>query len=245
MHLEVFSEGSSPIHRLDPRVKIIVFTIFSILCATSTGLKTPFLYLSYSICLILLARVKLRPFLSRLFLANFFILFIWIFIPLFYSGNTHYSIGPLKISKEGVMYALSITLKCNGIIIATIALLSTSTVFSLAHALSHLKVPIKLITIFFLFYRYITVIHLEYLKIKRAVLTRGFIARTNLHTYRTFAYIMAGLLIKSYERAEEIYRAMLCRGFKGYFPLFEHFKIRKSDIIFFIVANSISIYFWI
>ncbi|HBE44554.1 MAG TPA: cobalt ECF transporter T component CbiQ, partial [Deltaproteobacteria bacterium] len=40
MHLEEFSEGSSFLHRADPRLKIFVFSIFSVLCATATGLKT-------------------------------------------------------------------------------------------------------------------------------------------------------------------------------------------------------------
>lgn len=53
------------------------------------------------------------------------------------------------------------------------------------------------------------------------------------------------MLIKSYERAEEIYRAMLCRGFQGFFPLFEHFQIRKSDIIFGVISTAIFILFWV
>jgi cobalt/nickel transport system permease protein len=245
MHLEEFSEGSSFLHNSDPRVKIIVFSIFSILCATATGLKKPFLYLIYAILLLFIAKIKIKPLFSRLFVANFFILFIWIFIPLSYSGNPYIIIGPFKLSHEGLKYSLSITLKCNAIIIGTIALLSTSSVFSLAHAMLHLRVPRKLITVFFLFYRYITVIHDEYLKIKRAVYARGFIPKSNLHTYKTYAYIVGGMLIKSYERAEEIYKAMLCRGFQGFFPLFEHFHTKKSDIIFSVLSIFIFILFWI
>ncbi|MGC8938105.1 MAG: cobalt ECF transporter T component CbiQ [Thermodesulfovibrio sp.] len=236
MHLEEFSEGSFFLNKADPRLKIIVFSIFSILCATASGLKTPSLFLLYSIFSVFLARLRIKPLFSRLGVANFFILFIWIFVPLSYPGNSHFSFAGLKISQEGIFYALSITLKSNAIIIATITLLSTSSVNSLAHAMLHLKAPKKLVTVFFLFYRYITVIHEEYLKIKRAVLARGFVPKTTLHTYRTYAYIVGGMLIKSYERAEEIYRAMLCRGFQGYFPLFEHFQIRKIDIIFSVVS---------
>lgn len=241
MHLEEFSEGSSFLHRADPRVKILVFALFSILCAVASGIKTPLLYFFYSLLLLLIAKLRIKPLFSRLLVANFFIAFIWIFIPLSYPGNPYISFGSIKISHEGLKYALSITLKCNAIIVATITLLSTSSVFSLAHAMLHLRVPKKLVTVFFLFYRYITVIHDEYLKIKRATALRGFVPKTNLHTYRTYAYIVGGMLIKSYERAEEIYKAMLCRGFKGYFPLFEHFHMRGIDIIFGIVSVGIFI----
>ncbi len=245
MHLEEFSEGRSLLHKLDPRVKILVFSAFSILCAISTGIKNPSLFLLYSLILLFIAKLKMKSVFTRLFLANFFIAFIWIFVPLSYSGNPYFYVGPLKISYEGFIYALSITIKCNAIIIATIALLSTSSVFSLAHALDHFKVPKKLITVFFLFYRYITVIHEEYIKIKRAVYARGFVPKTNLHTYKTYAYMVAGILIKSYERAEEIYKAMLCRGFKGYFPLLEHFRMKKTDIIFGIASFAIFIFIWV
>lgn len=245
MNLEVFSEGSSIIHKSDPRVKIILFSVLSIPCAISSGLRIPLLYLAYSISLIFLSRIKIKMLLSRLFFTNFFILFIWLFVPLSYPGNQYFTIGSLKISHEGIKYALSITIKCNAITIATIAFLSTSTVFSLVHAMLHLKMPKKLVTIFFLFYRYITIIHEEYIKIKRSLLTRGFVPRTNVHTYKTYAYIIGGILIKSFERAEDIYRAMLCRGFKGFFPLIEHFEIKKNDIMLFLFSISLFIFFWI
>lgn len=245
MHLEEFAEGDSFLHKADPRVKIFVFCLFSIFCATSTGLKTPFLCLVYSTILIFIAKIKIKSLLSRLIMANFFIIFIWIFIPFSYPATFYLSVGPIKLSYEGLKYALSITLKCNAIILTTIALLSTSSVFSIAHAMLHLKMPKKLVTVFFLFYRYISVIHEEYTKIKNAVIVRGFVPSTNLHTYKTYAYIIGGILLKSYERADEIYKAMLCRGFQGFFPLFEHFKIKKSDIIFFIVSVSIFILLWV
>jgi len=245
MHLEVFAEGSSFLHRLDPRVKILVFMPFAFLCAVSKGLSVPSLYLLLSLFFVLIAKLNFRNLLSRLAGANFFILFIWIFIPFSYKHNPYIDLGFLKLSYEGLKYALSITLKCNAIILATISLLSTSTIFSLAHAMLHLKVPSKLVTIFFLFYRYISVMHEEYIKIKRAVLARGFKPGTNLHTYKTYAYMVGALLLKSFERSEEIYRAMLARGFKGFFPLFEHFKLKKTDISFGIIANLIIIFIYL
>jgi cobalt/nickel transport system permease protein len=241
MHLEEFSEGNSFLHRADPRVKILVFALFSVLCAVASGIKTPMLYLFYSLTLLLIARLKIKPLLSRILTANFFIAFIWIFIPLSFQGDLYTTLGFIKISHEGVNYALSITIKCNAIILATITLLSTSSVFHLSHTMLHFKIPKKLVTVFFLFYRYLTVIHEEYVKIKRAVAVRGFAPKTNLHTYKTYAYIVGGMLIKSYDKAEEIYKAMLCRGFKGYFPLFDHFHIKKSDLLFGVISVAIFI----
>ncbi|MBA7550739.1 hypothetical protein ES705_43262 [subsurface metagenome] len=67
---------------------------------------------------------------------------------------------------------------------------------------------------------------------RNAMKIRGFKPKTNIHTYRTFAYLAGMLLIRSYDRSERIYRAMICRGFHGEFYLFDHFEIDIKDIIF-------------
>ncbi len=116
--------------------------------------------------------------------------------------------------------------------IATIAILGTSEVFSLAHALVHLKVPLKLVYLFFFFYRYISVMHEEYSRLKKALAVRAFKPKTNLHTYKTYAYLVGMLIVSSFDRSQRIYNAMLCRGFKGKFPIVSHFNLRRKDVVF-------------
>ena len=60
---------------------------------------------------------------------------------------------------------------------------------------------------------------------------RCFRPGTNLHTYRTYAYLVAMLLLKSYDRAERVYKAMLCRGFKGQYHVLDHFALAPSDVV--------------
>jgi|YelNatPaOPRAMG01_1025707.scaffolds.fasta_scaffold16042_5 cobalt/nickel transport system permease protein len=225
MHLEVFAEGDSFLHRMDPRVKIIVFLSFSLLCATSNTLKITFLYLLYSASLIFCSKIRLKAFLTRLLGANFFIGLIWLFVPMRYFQ---------------LEQALMVTMKSNAIIMATIALLATSSVFSLARASLDLKFPKKLASILFLLYRYLTVNHEEYEKLKRAISARGFSPRLNVHTYKTYGYLIGGLLVRSYERAEETYKCMLSRGFKGDFPLYDVLTWQKRDLVFGIIMILIT-----
>lgn len=233
MHLEVFAEGRSLLHILDPRVKLVSFIVFVIFCVGAKGFLHPFVYFLIGFGLVFLAKLEFKKVLARLFPANVFLVFFWVFIPFMYKSNPYLIETPyLKISAEGVYQALLITLKCNAILMATIALLGTSNVFMLAHALLHFKVPAKLVTVFFVFYRYITVLHEEYLKIKRAALARGFVPKNSLQTYKTYGYLVAFLLIKSFERSEEVYRAMLARGFKGFFPILNHFYLKPVDLFF-------------
>lgn len=84
------------------------------------------------------------------------------------------------------------------------ALLSTSTVFGLVHGLHHLKVPDKLVHLFFFSFRYIHVIHMEYHKIINAMKARGFEPDTSLRTYKSYAYLIGTLFLKSSERSKRI-----------------------------------------
>jgi len=241
MHLEEFAEGNSYLHRLDPRVKILTLTPFIFVIALVEGIKVPLAGLIVSVILTLSARLSLKKVINRLMVVNVFIVMLWIFVPFTSKGDVLIDLGSIGISKDGLLYVLSITLKTNAIVLGTIALLGTSHVFNLAHALIHMKAPAKLVHLFFFFYRYISVLHDEYSRLRRAMAIRAFKPGTNLHTYRSYAYLIGMLIVSSYERSRRIYNAMLCRGFKGKFPIVNHFKLNKTDLIFGIFMTSITI----
>jgi|GEM_PF-5659417 len=58
------------------------------------------------------------------------------------------------------------------------------------NALSHMGIPDKLVHIFFFCFRYIHVIHEEYHRLAKAMKIRSFQARSDIHTYRTYAYLV-------------------------------------------------------
>jgi len=232
MHLEEFAEGNSFFHRIDPRVKFITFAPYVTAIAVMQGIKAPLAGLVVSAVMILASGIDMRKLLNRLIVINVPILVLWVFLPFSYPGEGLFSIGSFTATSEGVLYAMSITLKANSIVLATIAILGTSQIFSLAHALIHLKAPVKLVYLFFFFYRYISVIHNEYSRLKKTLIARSFRPATNIHTYRTYANLIGMLLVRSYERSQRVYKAMLCRGFKGTFPVMSHFSLKKSDMAF-------------
>jgi cobalt/nickel transport system permease protein len=81
-------------------------------------------------------------------------------------------------------------------------------------------------------YRYIYVFEQEYRRLVQAMKIRGFQARTNLHTYRSYAYLAAMLLVRSFDRAERVFAAMRCRGFNGTFYSLKSFSWQRRDGIF-------------
>lgn len=229
---EQFSTGQSFIHGLDPRIKIVVAILFSGVVAVSSRFLALLPALGVSLLLMVLTRLSAKTVLYRLLLVNGLILFLWLLIPFTFKGEALFTIGPLVGTKEGILYASQITLKCNAILLAMIALVATIPVFTLGHAMSQLHFPDKIIHLFLFTYRYIHVISQEYQRLVNAMKIRGFIPRTNLHTYKSYAYLVGMLLVKSYDRAERVYKAMLCRGFSGKYYTLSQFSVKRGDIVY-------------
>jgi cobalt/nickel transport system permease protein len=225
-------------------VKILTALPLAVLVALMHDHGGPARGLALAILLAAVARLNINKVLHRLVVANVFVVMLWAFLPFSVPGEALFEIGPLSATREGLLLSASITIKTNAIVLATIALLGTSQAFSLAHALVHMKVPGKLVHLFFFFYRYISVLHEEYLKLRTAMRVRAFAPRTNAHTYRSYAYLLGMLIVRSFERSERIYRAMLCRGFHGHFPVISHFHLRGADIAFGTLMAAAIVFVW-
>ena len=229
MGMEQFANGSSWVHRLDPRIKIVLTLLFSVVVALDNRLEVAAISLFVPVMLIIGARLSSMAVLGRMAIVNGFVLFLWLFIPFSTPGETILTIGPLSVQQEGIRHALLITVKSNSIALMGIAMLGTSPIFSLVHALSHLHVPDKIVHLFFFCFRYVHVIKDEYQKLMNAMKMRGFRPGTNIHTYRAYSYLVGMLLIRSFDRSKRIMQAMKCRGFKSRFYILHHYEMRTCD----------------
>lgn len=236
---EEFSTGASFVHSLDPRIKIIVAALFSVLVAVSSNFLALLPALAVSVLMISLAKLSIQKVLYRLLLVNGLIFFLWLLLPFTYRGESWFALGPLVATKEGILYAAKITVKSNTILLAMIALLGTIPIFTLGHAMSRLSVPDKLVHLLLFTYRYIHVIFQEYRRLINAMKIRGFTPRTNNHTYKTYAYLLGALLVRSYDRAERIHKAMLCRGFTGRYYASTPFSVKARDLLYLSVMLTI------
>jgi len=239
MHLEEFAKGESLLHRLDPRGKFLVFLIFSFFCVLSNSFIVIFLYFTFSVFLVALARLSLKALLKRLLLINFFTFLIWLSLLLGDLFSAYFSGQSYHIPRETLQLALRISFKSNALFLTTIALIATSSLQALAHALLHFKISSKLVMIFFLSYLYLSLLHEEYDKLKLGLKAKGFRPKTSLFTYRAYANLLGMLILKTLNQAEELYRAMLARGYRENFPLLHHFHFHLLDYLFLVVGSSI------
>jgi cobalt/nickel transport system permease protein len=229
---EPFSEGASLAHRLDPRGKAVVAGLFAVLMAVSQSYAATLAGLALALIWLALARLPVKKVLARLLVVNGFIFFLWIVLPLTYPGEVVWRFGPLAASRQGLVFTGLITLKSNAIIIALIALVATVPVVTLGQAMHSLRLPDKLCHLLLFTYRYLYVFEQEFHRLVLAMKIRGFQPRTNLHTYRSYAYLAAMLLVRSYDRADRVFQAMLCRGFHGTFYSLRTFSWQRRDWVF-------------
>lgn len=223
-------------HRLDPRGKIGVAGLFAVLIATAQTYTTILAGLALSLVFLALAGLPLRKVVARLLVVNSFIFFLWLVLPLTYPGDVVWELGPLSATRQGLLFTGLITLKSNAIIIILIALVATVPVITLGQALQNLRLPDKLCHLLLFTYRYLYVFEEEYRRLVQAMKIRGFQPRTNLHTYRSYAYLAAMLLVRSYDRADRVFQAMLCRGFHGRFYSLRTFYWQRRDGTFLAAA---------
>jgi cobalt/nickel transport system permease protein len=228
--------AAGPAARLDPRGKVVVVLAYSVLMALCPGPQAPVLGVVLGLGLALWSRLGWRLLFKRAVAVNSFVAFLWLFLPWQLTLDPEAGFS-LAYNPAGIRLAGLITLKANAIFLAVVALLGSSHINDIFHALAHLHLPAKLVTLFVLFYRYLYVMRLEYLRLRQAMAVRCFAPGSNLHTYKSYAQLVGVLVVRSIERSERVYQAMLCRGFVGTFWLLDHFVWRPADTMFCVLSG--------
>lgn len=238
METEPFAVGTSWIHRIDPGMKIISATIFSVILAVSSEFFTLFLGSFFAGMLIILARLNLRMLIKRLSVVFTFLILIWIFLPLTYEGTPLYHIGPFVCSREGVMLSARISLKSIAILMVFTALVTTMNISTFGQTLGNIGISDTIVQLVLMTYRYIFVFQEEYQRLRRAARVRGFQPGTSLHSYRTYAYLIGMLFVRAWNRAERVQQAMKCRGFHGRFYSLETFHVHQGNRLFIVMMTG-------
>ena len=235
---ETFAAGTSVVHRTLPGLRLILAAGYSFTVALMDNLTALVWAVLFSIGLAALSQLPAKALAKRLTAAAGFLVLIWVMLPLTYAGPSIARFGPLAISDPGITLCLQISCKVLAILIAFTALVATMSVSTLGHTLHRFGISAKLIQLLLLAYRYIFVIQQEYRRLLRAAKIRNFQPGTNLHTYRTYAYLVGMLFVHASERARRVHLAMKCRGFKGRFYSLEHFSPTVWNVLLGIAVGA-------
>lgn len=221
---ETLAQYDSWMHRMDPGVRVITAVIVSFCAALCHDVKILGGHLILALLLVGMAKLPPRAVLKRLKPLFWFLVMIWVLMPFTYEGEPLVVMGPLTLTRPGVMLCVNITLKSVIILFYFMALVATMTVATLGQSLHYLHVPDKMVFLLLMTYRYIAVIQAEYHRLLRAAKFRGFVPGTNIHSYRTYAYLAGMLFVRASRRASRVYDAMRCRGFNGKFHTLDTFS---------------------
>ncbi len=220
-HFAEQGRGSSQIHRLDPRVKILSAVLF-IVAATvlPAGAWLPYLLL-FIVTLVVahLSGLGIGFALKRSFVALPFAMAA-ITLPFTVPGQPLAHFGGLTLSLEGSVRFLSILIKSWVSVQMALLLAGTTPFHDLLWALRELRVPRPLVAIIAFMYRYLFVLADEATRLMRARAARagegpGKSGGSLIWRGRVAGGMVGNLMLRAFERSERIYDAMVSRGFKG------------------------------
>lgn len=216
------SAGDSPLHELDPRVKLVVALalIIGIVLTPERAMPAYPLLWALVASLAVIGRVGIWR-LARLgtvalpfALAGLTLLFTT-------PGQPLATVGDLTISDAGVLRFVSILIK-SWLAAQVSILLSLTTPFTdLLGALESLGIPRTLVLITAFLYRYVFTLNDEADRLRKARASRSATPVNGrgggrlLWRAQVAGGMIGSLFLRSTERSERVYAAMLARGFSG------------------------------
>ncbi len=215
-HLDVDSKQVSPWHSLAPHTRLLcaLLIVFAIALTPNGHWWTWAIYGLALLGLILLSRVTLPVLLKRVAVESVFIVVVLLGSVFQGSGRVLWAWGPLKITTVGLTMLGSVTLKALLSLLILNVLTLTTSIPALLNALLILRTPPLLVAILASMYRYINVLIGEFNAMRRAAASRNLMGSNRWHRL-VVGNMMGSLFIRTYERGERVYQAMLARGYQG------------------------------
>lgn len=232
MHLpeiDKYAGLNSPFHSWDPRVKTVSLGVLILAILFVNNIKLALGGLLLSLGLVLLSRIPFFFVFTHLRWVLLFCLFLLVIMPLTVEGDKLWSIGPLVFSYNGFKHALLITLRAVGIVLLIFPMFGTSRFYQSLKALQTIGVPERIVQMMMFTYRYIFVLVDELHRMMVSAYSRGFRNKGNIYTLKIVGNLVGMLFVRSFERTQRIYNAMISRGYKGHLSTIEEFKICKAD----------------
>ena len=223
-----FFPGSSVLHKLDPRMKLILMIIYIVGTFLAKTVLAYAFCLLFTVILVLLSQIKLSVILKGLKPILFLIILTAIFNLFLVKGEGEPLIAFWKLSiyADGIVYAITIAVRIMCIITGTSVLLTyTTSPIALTDGLERLLAPLKKIKVpvhdfsmmMTMALRFIPTLLEETQKIMNAQKARGadFTSGGLIKRAKALIPVMIPLFVSSFHRAEELAVAMECRCYRG------------------------------
>ena len=225
--LDPYQPNASPVHRTEASTKLAAVFAFLIILNLTPILAWP-AFVADLVALVAVARMARLSFGSvarRSMLAAPFVLMAAAGMPFVQQGEPLFAIPVfswrLTVTDVGLLRLLNVVCKSWLSVLAVILLSLTTHFIEIVKAMHKLGVPRVLAAVIMLMYRYIYVLVGEATRLVRAreARTAGVIgerkSRSIVWRAQVTGHMIGTLFLRTYERSERIYGAMLARGYAG------------------------------
>lgn len=226
----------SPVHGLNATAKLIstivyILTVMSFDKYDQSGLVPMLLW---PVLMYQLSGIPIRTCFYKLRIVLPLVMAVGIFNP-FFDRAIVIQLGSLGIS-GGVISMFTLMLKGVLCLMASFLLVATTPFDSICASLRRLHVPRMLVTLLLLTYRYVGVMTEEL-----GIMTDAYHLRApgqkGIHI-SAWGSFLGQLLLRSMDRAQELYASMLLRGYHQHFHYAPHTPFRGKDAAFLIASCS-------
>ena len=217
--------GTSVIHRLDPRTKLLALILYIVSLFLSSNVLSYALCIAFFLTVLFLSRIQPKLVLKSLKPVVFIVILTAVLNMLYTPGDVLWSLAFIKITKQGIRTAIYMALRITLLITSATMLTYTTSPISLTDAIENLLSPLKKVKVpvhefammMTIALRFIPTLIEETGKIMSAQKARGadFESGSLFARAKALVPVLVPLFISAFRRADELAVAMECRLYHG------------------------------
>lgn len=220
-----FFPGNSVIHKIDPRVKILLIIAYIVFLFVANNFVSLGFMVLVTVAIVLLTKIPVKMYFKGLKAIMFIILFTSVLNMFYGSGEPIWQLGFLKITLNGISNAVFISIRIVALIFISCVLTYTTSPTDLTDALERLMKPLTVFHIkvheiammMTIALRFVPTLLEETDKIMNAQKARGANMDSGglIKRVKAMMPVLVPLLVSSFNRAYELAVAMECRCYRG------------------------------
>lgn len=232
--MDELSAQSSPIHNMHPLIKLGVTLayIFFVVSFDKYNLSGLIIMVLYPIIMFQVSGISMRTCFYKLRIVMPLVCAVGLVNPFFDKATMLY-IGNVAIS-GGVISMITLMLKGVFALMASFLLIATTSMDAICAALRRIHIPGLIVTLLLLTYRYIAVM-LEEVGIMSEAYHLRAPNQKGIHI-SAWGSFLGQLLLRSMDRADELYQSMQLRGFKDEFYYADTKPCTAGAVIYMLVC---------
>ena len=238
--MDALADQESFVHSLHPLAKLLttVFYILTVVSFHKYSLSALSVMILYPVMVFQISGISPAVCFRKLRFALPLVCAVGILNP-FFDRQILFQIGSVPVS-GGAISMLTLMLKGVLCLTASFLLAATTRMDSICAALRMLHVPSMAVTLLLLTFRYITLMAEEVSVMSQAYALRA-PGQRGIH-YTAWGSFLGQLLLRSMDRAEELYSSMQLRGFSGEFPYAKAGKPSAADFLWILCWSALFVF---